>query len=213
MAEALKRRTAVSVSDEAFEYLVIQRGKISEHCSDRRAWLAAYHDSLEADYDSMRPYLPAVAERVMDVGSGLGGINVLLARYFWRAGMGFPDICLLDGDDDSPVMVKHAQTFNCMHTARRFLAANGLDKIVTASPGMEVQAAPCQLIISLQSWCFHYSPTTYLEYVKACAAPGCIIILDVRKRYIWWRKELAAAFKEIGVAQSAEKFDRVVYQA
>lgn len=207
MAEAVKARP-VCVTDDAFEYLVIQRGRISELSSNRTLWHEAYEHSLDLDFASIEKFLPPAADRIMDIGSGLGGIDILLARHFRQ-----PEIWLVDGDDDSPVVILHAKTFNCMQTARRFLSRNGVASVVTMSPGMDQLAAPCDLIISLQSWCFHYAPVTYIGWAKACSKPGTILIVDVRKRYVWWRKELAAAFKEIGVAIAGEKFDRVVYQA
>lgn len=208
MSQESEKASAICVDDRAFEYLAIQRGKIADLSGDRTKWHPAYEQSLQADLKSMLPWLPPAADRVMDIGSGLGGIDILLARHFHQ-----PEIWLLDGDDDSPVVVRHAETFNCMTTARRFLSQNHVVNVVTVSPGMEAQAPPCDLIISLASWCFHYGPHTYLEWAKACSKPGTILILDVRKQYIWWRKDLAAAFQEIGVAISGEKFDRVVYKA
>lgn len=197
------------ISDEAMDYLMIQRGKLSELCSERHKWIPAYQESLLSDFRSMLPFLPTCADRIMDVGSGMGGIDVLLARYFRQ-----PEIWLLDGDGDSPVMTHHWETFNCMRTARQFQHQNGVANVVTVSPGTEVQAAPCDLIVSLQAWCFHFSPEHYLEYVKECCRPGTVLILDVRKRYIWWRKQLAETFREIGEAkQPSEKFDRVAYVA
>jgi SAM-dependent methyltransferase len=196
------------ISDEAMDYLMIQRGKLSELCSEKGKWIPAYQESLMADFLSILPFLPATADRIMDVGSGMGGIDILLARHFKQ-----PEVWLLDGDDDSPVMTHHWETFNCMRTARQFQQQNGVASVVSISPGTEVQAAPCDLIISFQAWCFHFTPDVYLDYVKACCKPGTILILDVRKGYIWWRKSLRAAFEELAVPIQSEKFDRVVFRA
>lgn len=196
------------IRDEAFQYLAIQRGKIAEHASDRVRWTQAYIDSLMADFTGMLPHLPKAADRILDVGSGMGGIDILLAKHFHQ-----PEVWLLDGDDDSPVMVKHAQTFNCMQTARRFLTMNGVLNIVCSSPGMEVQPAPCNLVVSLQSWCFHYNPEVYLPFVLACCVPGTILILDVRKDYKTWYRVLEAKLRRIETIYSGAKFERVVFRA
>lgn len=208
MAEEVIEGFDVQITDDVFEYLKIQRGRIADLSSDRVRWTQAYKESLAGDFESLKPWLPSAADRVLDIGSGMGGIDIFLAKHFKQ-----PEIWLLDGDEDSPVMVRHDQPFNCMRTARRFLALNGVSSIVTVSPGTELQPAPCDLIVSLQSWCFHYSPAVYLEWVKKCCRPGTVLILDVRKGYIWWRRDLGAAFEAIGIAKEGEKFDRVVFKA
>ena len=199
---------AIHISDAAFEYLMIQRGRIANLSSDRARWTPAYIDTLVADFDALQPFLPASADRILDVGSGLGGIDILLARHLHN-----PEVWLLDGDDDSPVMVKHAQTFNCMRTARRFLEQNGVSDVVTISPALEQQPAPCDLIVSLQSWCFHYAPAVYLDFVRSCCRPGTVLAIDVRRDKPMWQNQLDQVFTAQGVAMQGDKYDRRIYKA
>lgn len=198
----------LAIPDDALPYLQIQRGAIANLQSDRNAWTEAYLKSLEFDFAVIKPSLPASADRILDIGSGMAGIDILLAKHFRQ-----PEVWLLDGDDDHPVMVRHAQTFNDMGVARRFLTVNGVFSIVTMSPALELAPAPCDLIISLQSWCFHYNPETYLDYVRASTRPGTVLILDVRSDYRTWRNALRAAFREVDVIYVGRKFERVLFRA
>lgn len=204
------------ISDEAFAYLRLQRGAISDLSSDREAWEAAYRRSLLGDFGTMMPWLPEKCGAILDVGSGLGGINILLSRHYGDdAG-----IWLLDGESDAPTVEAHDRTFNNMDVAFRFLEENGTDQcgyfqpwVVRTVLGERTQASDrFDLVVSLQAWCFHFAPHEYLAFVKNSANPGATLILDVRKDKPHWRDELRNTFTEIGVAISPHKYERVVFR-
>jgi SAM-dependent methyltransferase len=201
----------LTISDEAFQYLRIQRGAISDLSNDREAWEKAYRRSLLGDFGTMQKWLPEKCGAILDVGSGLGGINILLSRHYG----GEPEIWLLDGESDAPTVQRHNQTFNSMDAAFRFLEANSTDMFgYFSSEGRKrvSVASGFDLVISLQAWCFHFAPVEYLTFVKRSLAPGATLILDVRKDRKEWREELRDAFTEVGVAVSPHKFDRVVFK-
>lgn len=203
----------LTISDEAFAYLKIQRGAISDLSNDRKAWEAAYRRSLLGDFGTMQRWLPEKCGAILDVGSGLGGINILFARHYGNN----PSVWLLDGIEDEPRVERHDATFNSAPQACIFLATNGLFTAMPIGPASlpEVKVPDdgfFDLVVSVQAWCFHFPPSEYLDFVKRSAMPGATLILDVRKGRDDWRKELSEAFTEIGVAVSPPKFDRVVYR-
>jgi len=206
------------VDDSHFEYLKLQKGALHALIGDRAAWLASYEQSLAEDMASLAPYLPAACRNVLDVGSGLGGIDVLLDRHY-----GGLQVRLLDGVDDPAVMTFHNRTYNDMVIAGDFQHRNGVEKFgyYSTPPKGPVDF---DLIISLGSWCFHYGPSAYLAFVqKCCHGPvddanaaggkraGTVLILDVRADKPLWRQELREAFREVGVARAARKFNRLVF--
>lgn len=197
----------LTISDEAFRYLVLQRGAISDLSNDRKAWEAAYRRSLLGDFGTMQKWLPEKCGAILDVGSGLGGINILLSRHYG----GRPAIWLLDGHFDDPEVKAHDQTFNSMAHARAFLRDNGTMLKGTTSGGSG-RGQTFDLVISTQAWCFHFQPSDYLDFVKSSAKSGATLILDVRKDKPHWRDELRNAFTEIGVAVSPHKYERVVFR-
>lgn len=196
------------ISDEAFQYLAIQQGAINDFAGERWAWARAYHDSVFAVYESIARFLPDRMSRIIDIGSGLGGIDAILNQHYG----GFVEVCPVDGAADEPVMHTHASTFNSEKVTRAFLSANGVMRCSYFSPHALPKSLNTKLIISVASWCFHYPPGTYLSFVKASLAPGGILIVDVRRDKPW-RELLSQSFEEIGIAHKGRKADRIVYQA
>lgn len=199
------------VEDSHFEYLKLQRGRISSLSGDRKAWCEAYEKSLDDDMASMASHLPERCRSVLDIGSGLGGIDVRLNRHYG----GGVHVRLLDGTEDEPVVSLHNTTYNSMQVAADFLLKNGVEYFACYSARNAVSAPPdgstYDLVVSLQSWCFHYAPDLYLPFVKARCKPGTVLILDVRADKPMWREQLRAAFTEVGYALIRRKFNRLVF--
>lgn len=196
------------VEDSHFKYLRLQKGSLDLVAHDRGAWQIAYEQALTRDFAEIHPFLPSSCESVLDVGGGLGGIDVLLARKF---GFGLK-VCILDGENDPPVMHMHRQTFNNMEVARDFLSKNGVREFSYYAPSLGVPR-PFDFVISLGSWCFHYEPKTYLGFVRACCRPGTVIILDVRKGKPEWIRQLKSTWILMGVIHTSLKRDRMVFRA
>lgn len=202
------------VDDRHFAYLSLQKGSLDRLKGDRAAWQRAYETSLAEDLAGMRPFLPATCRNVLDIGSGLGGIDALLNRHYG----GGLDVRLLDGVDDPPVMTLHRKSFNSMAVARDFLDRNGVSGFGFYSPAEARAATPVvgiefDLIISLGSWCFHYAPSEYLEFVYRCCTPRTVLLLDVRADKPEWRAQLHTRFFEVACAKASRKFNRLVLRA
>lgn len=193
------------VEDEHFSYLKIQKGSLDKLSHDRVAWQAAYEEALTRDFGSIRSYLPTKCNSVLDIGGGLGGIDVLLARKY---GCG---ICILDGEADAPVMELHRKTFNHMGVARDFLTKNGVGGFDYLTPE-QMTPRPFDLIISLGSWCFHYPPSTYLDFVVSCCHSETMLVVDVRKQKPDWLKQLQELFTPRAVVHHSSKFDRWIFR-
>lgn len=200
------------VDDNHFAYLSLQRGALADLAGDRAAWSAAYAQSLQDDLASMAAHLPARCRTLLDVGSGLGGIDVLLNRHYGGA----VHVRLLDGLDDPAVVKLHRKTYNSMAVAADFLGRNGVDYLgcySTACAGAPADGPACDLIVSLQAWCFHFAPEAYLGFVQRRCRPGTVLILDVRADKPLWRMQLAEAFREVACARAARKYNRLVFHA
>lgn len=193
------------VDEEHFAYLSIQKGGLHHLVTDYDAWKRAYEDSLLDDLEDLRGCFPV--KSVLDIGSGLGGINALINEE----NGGEVDVCLLDGANDPPIMNLHRNTFNNMRVAADFLRKNGVHS-VSFEPPAAPQSRPFDLIISLGSWCFHYEPETYLEFVMGCFVPGTKLVLDVRRDKPRWQKTLAEAFgSPVSVIRTLRKADRTLF--
>lgn len=174
-----KTEGGIRTFEQAWAYLVLQRGAISDMRADHEKWMEYYCDMLWSEYESIAPYLPEKCVSILDIGSGLGGIDILLNRHYG----GKVHITLLDGVNDPPVMVQHAKTFNNMRVAETFLHANGVEYFDYIDAASQPPRATrfYDLVISLKSWCFHYSPKTYIPLVTDCTRVGeAKIIVDMR---------------------------------
>lgn len=203
----------IVVTDRAYPYLRIQKGGIPAELA-RGAWEERYRQSLADDFAGIRPYLPERCNLVIDIGGGMGGIDILIARHYpsrWG-----PLVRILDGVADKPVMSLHRETFSNTIAAEQFLRTNGVSRRTFLSPmSAKTEATPAKadLIISLGAWCFHLPPEEYMSYVMKACQPGTVLILDVRKDKPEWRAAIGEPFPRRAVILDRPKFERVVFHA
>lgn len=202
----------VVVNDAHFEYLRLQKGSLFNVCHDRERWHAAYEQDLLSTYREIQQHLPGTCWGWLDIGSGLGGIDVLLSRHYGDN----PFVHLLDGVDDAAKMHRHRQTFNNMAVARHFLIANGVrvDRIGNFTTGADNLPRPYDLVLSLGSWCFHYSPDTYLPLLLAGGGlhRDSVIIVDVRNGKADYEQQLGRSLERVAVIRRENKYTRAAYR-
>lgn len=213
--------TEIIVDDRAFEYLKLQKGGLHKFAKDRARWLTEYQVDLWRSFEEMLPHLPDAPANILDVGSGLGGIDILLHRHYAQKNaqieLGAADLWLLDGVDDAAVMKLHRETFSNARVARAFLEANGVPSTEINCVGPHDKdaihdASPFDIILSLGSWCFHYAPAVYLDMLAGCATGETVFVLDLRRDKGEWTEQLTAKLKQVESIRDAAKFDRGIYR-
>lgn len=145
-----------------------------------------YSDLMQQEMDAIQPHLPARVTTVLDIGAGLGGINLLIAR---RYEVDNPRFVLLDKDEMSPNVQYFFDDvdrfYNLASVTRRFLADNGLPeervRILEAGVDPFPSNLKIDLVVSLASWGHHYPIETYLDNVTQVLAPGGRVVVDLRK--------------------------------
>ena len=165
----------------------------------------AFSDGLRRDLESLRPYLPDRAEAVLDVGCGLGGIDILLHRHYAPSS---PSLVLLDRDGVSTDVFygyeDDAAHYTSLSYARRLLEENGVPPGDITTLDTDRDGYPVDhrfdLIVSLISWGYHYPVATYLDEVDRTLADGGTLIVDVR--------EDTGAEEALGVLGEAEVVER-----
>lgn len=200
------------VNQKHFEYLRLQKGSLDKYADNFPLWFDHYKEGLQEDFDLIEFWLPEKCQSLLDVGSGLGGIDALINHYYG----GEVAVRLLDGEDDPPLMKLHRQTFNNMDVARDFLKLNGVGKFSYVTPYSAIYAGSffvSDLVLSLGSWCFHYPASLYLPFVKRSLAPGGTLIVDVRNDHDDWLADLLTEFDEAGVVAIRKKWTRRVFRA
>lgn len=207
----------VRVSEAAFEYLKLQKGSLDKYSGDRDTWLSYYHRDLEDTFAQIEPHLPDVPHtlRLLDVGSGLGGIDALIRRKYEDQLGRHVHVNLLDGIADPPKMTLHRKTFNNMAIALDFQRDNGLQDQDFRCWGPDLTDFAdnkFDLVVSFGSWCFHYSPSIYIRQVYRALAPGAVLILDVRRNKPDWFHTLEGALELVATVAVKDKFHRCVFK-
>lgn len=199
------------IEKKHFEYLVNQHGRVSDARHDFGAWKKSYEASISAIRDSIVPFLPGSAGHILDIGSGLGGIDILLHRHYGSEA----SICLLDGEETGPEVKWSFQPHNSMPVAFDFLYKNGVTNVHSITPGnLDKWAGPkFDLVVSFAAWCFHICPGDYLDDLKTVIHDKTVIILEVRRTKADWLRDLLQAFGEPKVISKAEKYVRVAFNA
>ncbi|MBI4224909.1 MAG: class I SAM-dependent methyltransferase [Candidatus Sungbacteria bacterium] len=172
-----------------------------------------FQEDMEREYAILKPYLPAHARTILDIGAGVGGIDILLGKHYEQDK---PMIYLLD-KTEMPKKVYYGLEqkgcyYNSLSLAKDMLVQNGLTAghIITQEADNDYRInfdAKFDLVISLISWGFHYPIATYLDQVYALLAPGGILILDVRKGT---EEEIMKKFGNATKIFEARKYFRVM---
>lgn len=195
----------LTISPQSFEVLARSRGDLWHLRFDRDAWQGAYQAEIQKTVNQIG-YRPG---HVLDIGSGLGGIDVCLSKAYGSA------CILVDGENGSGKPRKHAEPFCGRDLVEAFWRDNEVEagRLDYRNPDQLADADPLyDLILSTRSWCFHYEPERYLAYVLRHACPCALVLVDMRRGKPAWRETMGSIFEELFVAESGEKFDRIAYR-
>jgi SAM-dependent methyltransferase len=187
----------------------------------------AFNRDMAREYAEIRPHLPRRAEAILDIGCGVGGIDVLLHRHYApprRPGAeeheegGAPRLYLADRTETSGEVyygfAERGAFYNSFEATRRLLVANGVPETALRlrEVGEECRLdvpEPLDLVISLISWGFHYPVGVYADQVRALLRPGGRVILDARKGTDG-REQLEARFPRVARISETPKKERLV---
>ena len=204
----------IDVPDKAVKYILFQRTEYLIYQNNKwlnkiviripfltynhmvlfEAWLLKFRikrlfsEDMEREYESIKKSLPKNLSSVLDIGCGVAGIDVMIARHYeklWKK----VNFYLLDKTELNKKVFygieKTAAYYNSLDVARDFLIANGVSnedihtQEVTGNPVFPNKQF--DLVISLISWGFHYPVETYLEEVYKLLKIGGKLIIDIRK--------------------------------
>lgn len=190
----------------------------------QRTWLAKcelssvperYYKSCLSDYESIKKALPrrsAGRINILDIGAGMGGINILLYMHYVKLGVR-PHIYLLDKDQiDNKVGYGYStkpSAYNKLNQTEAFLWLNDVpqDKCTcTTEYPIHVQF---DVVLSFISCGFHYSVSEYISFIKNSIHAKTILIFDIRK-FSGQFDQLHNVFDWVNCLQLTEKYKRVV---
>ena len=173
-----------------------------------------YAEDMQREYATFQGWLPAHCQRVLDVGCGVAGINVLIQRHYGAQPL---DLHLLDKSEVARrvfyLFKERGAFYNSLAVARDLLVANGIPSHgihtleATAHSTIAIDA-PVDLVLSLISWGFHYPVQTYVERVHALLSDAGVLILDLR-RGTDGEAVLRRYFARVELITTTPKYERV----
>jgi 16S rRNA G1207 methylase RsmC len=141
---------------------------------------------VEKDFVQIENHLPANAANVLDIGCGLGLIDIAIHKHYSSE----PVMHLLDKTQDLAEgesirgFNKEYTFYNSLDGSKETLISNDVaeDKIKTYEVGQHqaLNEIKFDLIISLLSCGWHYSLETYVDLIKNQLTHNGILILDIR---------------------------------
>jgi hypothetical protein len=201
------------ISGRSFEFLVNQRGEFDHLKGSPAEWFQAYHSEVNKTLGQIGTWLPVQPRSILDIGCGLAVVDMVMMQHFSC------ECVLVDGEDGDGVARKYDVPFGNREVVQEFMDDNSIPstlwKYYSPEQLVDREIPVFDLVLSLRSWCFHYSPETYLWFVQKHVVPGTRIIVDVRtdetRRAGEWRKQLHSCWKDNYPLERGKKFERMCY--
>jgi len=180
-----------SFNTEYLKYLFPQRTRLmTEYAlskeSDAALVASQINTMVEKDFNQIEKYLPSQANNVLDIGCGLGLIDIAIYKHYNSE----TNIHLLDKTQDLAEgesirgFNKEYTFYNSLDGSKETLITNGVaeNKITTYEVGQHqaLNEVKFDLIISLLSCGWHYGLETYVDLIKNQLTDNGILILDIR---------------------------------
>ncbi|NBP01760.1 MAG: hypothetical protein EBU90_16810 [Proteobacteria bacterium] len=176
-----------------FSYLFPQRTRLkTEYAltaySDQDSINQALTAMMIKDYDMIKEYVPSKAQSILDIGCGLGLIDLALYHHY----QGSVNLHLLDKTNDisEDTSVRGFNEkyifYNSMDATRKTLTDNGVQdsKLFTYEVGEasleNLRSQKFDMILSLLSCGWHYALETYIDLIKETLSDDGILIIDIR---------------------------------
>ena len=134
------------------------------------------------ELETFEKYLPSNVENIMDIGCGLGVLNIFINQKYQNN----PNFYLLDKNTvDTKIKYgfsKDYESYNDLNETRNILLKNGLSKeqIYIKNVDQEIMIDnKINLVISLKSMGYHYPIENYINLIKKTCSTQTAFIFDV----------------------------------
>ena len=137
---------------------------------------------FKSEINTFKDFLPRTCNNIMDIGCGLGIINILLNK-FYNDKISF---YLLDKNRiDKKIKYgfsSNYESYNDLKETKRILLENNISEnnlfLFDVEKDIQIDSK-IDLVISLKSMGYHYPFETYLQLLKKCCNENTIFIFDV----------------------------------
>ena len=170
------------------------------------------------EYNIIKSYLPKKIYNIMDIGCGLGIINILLQKHYKNNIKYF----LID-KDKVDLKIKYGfkenyESYNDLNETKKIINSNGIKNenifIFNADKRIMIDSK-IDLVISLKSMGYHYPYEKYLSLLKRVTSVNCVFIFDVASKKYEDLEIIKKHFREYEVIFSEDSIHplkRVVFK-
>ena len=138
------------------------------------------------ELETFKAFLPDSAENIMDIGCGLGIINIYLNKFFNKKSNFF----LLDKSRiDKKInygFSSNYESYNDLNETKNILLENDVDSgciyLFDVEKKFQIKKK-MDLVISLKSMGYHYPIDNYINLLKNCCTNNTVFIFDVSEGY------------------------------
>lgn len=134
------------------------------------------------ELNTFKKYLPNSVNTILDIGCGLGIINIYLNNFFEKK----PIFFLMDKNRiDKKInygFSSNYESYNDLNETKNILLENDVDSECIYLFDVEKQFQinkKMDLVISLKSMGYHYPINTYIELFKNCCTKDTVFIYDI----------------------------------
>tara|TARA_B100001939_G_scaffold223556_1_gene192372 strand:+ start:1221 stop:1931 length:711 start_codon:yes stop_codon:yes gene_type:complete len=138
------------------------------------------------EIETFKNYLPNSPKNIMDIGCGLGVIDIYLNRIFKNS----PNFFLLDKNRiDNKIKYgfsNNYESYNDLSETKNILIANQINlnqiNLFDVEKDITIEEE-INLVISLKSMGYHYPFELYLKLFNQCCSKNTLFIFDLSKTY------------------------------
>ena len=136
------------------------------------------------EIEAIKDYLPKNVENIMDIGCGLGIINIYLNQIYNNQ----PNFFLLDKNRiDKEIKYGFSseyESYNDLNQTKNLLLNNNVNSLHTIDVEKDIKIEnKIDLVISLKSMGYHYPIDQYLKLFRTCCDDNTCFIFDVSEGY------------------------------
>lgn len=162
----------LSFPQSAVDYLIRHKGDTAGVA----VMCAKQVSRARKQFNDLSLYIKKDVKRVLDIGCGLGAIDVVFAME-----RPVETIYLIDGDGINERHGEYrevSEPWNDVATAAEFVKANLRPSCAVATTW---PTEPVDVVISLKSWGLHYPIDVYMEKVRGLLKQNGVLIVDLHK--------------------------------
>ena len=142
---------------------------------------------IKNEFDSIKKYLPENISNVMDIGCGIGLIDVFINKHYPHC----QKFYLLDKNSiDSKIVYGFSEdyeSYNISNITKNFLINNYIDEnkinLIDVENNFSIKPNSIDLCISLVSMGYHYPFSIYLDIMKEASNDNTVFIFDIATEY------------------------------